>query len=291
MGNEECLEQRIVELYDRHGDELKSFMDQLKVHYPDFCRRDEHNAWVGPQSNEMENEINWLMIRDLKPEVVIELGSCSGWSTIFLIDAVARNRAFDDKPGKVISYDFLDVSKRNIANAYPLDGDNTGIWTLVVGDARVAWPKTASLRDGKIGYVWIDCDHSADFAEWYITTILDTLDPGTGVAIHDIANSLTGECPSEQIRAGSRFDIDGTFARDREDNLEGATIVDYLEGQGISFVNPNPHPENDSSGKIIGLHRMEKTELPHIHDRSRVGHGARPWNTSAIFYVKNERKI
>ena len=264
----------------------------------------------GPQSVELENEINWLLIRDLKPDIVIELGPCSGWSTAYLVDAVIRNET-----GKVISYDILDHSIENLKRVWRWADDSPGcgglfdpitqgVWELRKGDTCTTFDLDAIQDEGKIGYVSIDSGHSGEYAKWYIEEILEKIPVGCGVAIHDIVQAKTGECPDPRVDQhgepfgyGSRFESDGRLTQGVDDHQECSVVWEYLVDNQISYVNPNPGPKNDSVGKEVGELRRK-----HSHGATNVVwwplrrapwvmppplHDCEPWWASAIFYIKS----
>jgi predicted O-methyltransferase YrrM len=277
------------------GEEMLKHMEKVGTEFTD--------GTGGPQSVELENEINWLMIRDLKPDIVIELGPCSGWSTAYLIDAVLRNET-----GKVISYDILDHSVENIKRVWrwadgspegqTFDPISRGFWELRKGDTAVTFDFDAILDEGKIGYVSIDSDHSGDHARWYIKEILEKIPAGCGVAIHDIVQSKTGECPDprvdqhgEPFGPGSRFDVSGKLVHGVDDHEEGKVVWEYLTNNQISYINPNPGPRNETVGSQIGVLRRShsKDDVQGQDDWLLPGpiHDCKPWWSSAVFYIKS----
>ena len=127
-----------------------------------------------PQLCDIEAEITYLRIRELKPRTVIEFSPCTGWSTLWMLCALR-----DNKLGKLYSYDLIDDSLKIIP-------DNLkGRWEFIQGDVK----ETLRLNEfGSVDYVFIDSDHSVKFANWYIEQIFPYLG-NVPVSIHDICDS------------------------------------------------------------------------------------------------------
>ena len=281
----------ICEAYEKYGQELWDFHNTLAPKYSVFTQTKEY-VFDGPQTVELENEINWLLIRHLKPEIVIEIGACSGWSTSYLVDAVIRNAAADGMPpGKVFSYDLLDNSAINLAHVFSAE-ELDSVWELVQGNTYETFDIEKIKELGKIGYVFVDSDHSGEYARWYIQEILEKLDPGCGVAIHDIVAAKTGEYPDPRINQdgtpmglGGRFEKDTTEAHgarwvlEADDHQESFVVSDWLNENAIPFINPNPGEKNFTPAKRIGEYRLSADLPPAKHDSPVHA-------SSAIFYVR-----
>ncbi|MEO5567159.1 MAG: class I SAM-dependent methyltransferase [Gemmatimonadaceae bacterium] len=125
---------------------------------------------MDPGLDDIEAEISYLLLRAQRPDTVVELGASGGWSTTWLLHALR-----DNGRGSLHSYDIVDFSVGNVP-AELADGR----WYFSAGDVRDA------QMPPSIDYLFIDCDHSREFAEWYLAHLLPSLRPGTPVSIHDI---------------------------------------------------------------------------------------------------------
>lgn len=127
---------------------------------------------IKPQLDDLEAEIVYLLVRDVRPRIVVEIGPDRGWSSSWILRALA-----DNGTGHLYSCDLYDYSTRAVPRDLP-----QGRWTFVQGDATTSLDRLP--RD--IDLLLIDAAHTAAFARWYLERVLPGLRPGTAVAIHDI---------------------------------------------------------------------------------------------------------
>jgi len=131
--------------------------------------------------HELEGEITYLLIRDRRPKDVIEMSPNTGWSTMWILSALRDNR----NGSQLRSYDIHDISTRYVPRSLA-----NGRWKFIQGDCR------RTLRDvEQADYLFIDSDHSREFAKWYTNLILTRTKPGTVVSVHDVYHSTD---PSEE---------------------------------------------------------------------------------------------
>ncbi|MFI7075476.1 class I SAM-dependent methyltransferase [Micromonospora sediminicola] len=130
------------------------------------------NPSLKAQLDDLEAEITYLLVRDSRPSVVVEIGSLHGWSTNWLLRALRDNAA-----GRLFTHDLIDNARRNVA---PDLAD--GRWTFVSGAAQ------ETLRDHthEIDYLFIDAAHTARFARWFAGELFPTVRPGVPVSVHDV---------------------------------------------------------------------------------------------------------
>jgi hypothetical protein len=126
-----------------------------------------------PQMSDIEVEMLYLLIRKNKPQHIVEMSPCHGWSTSWMLNAVN-----DNKLGKVFSYDVVDWSKKYLPESLKRN------WIFVQGDVRT------TIKDiEEIDFLFVDSEHTKKLAEWYIKNIFPHLKNGTVVAIHDVYNN------------------------------------------------------------------------------------------------------
>lgn len=121
------------------------------------------------QLDDIEAELTYLLLRDLRPATVVEIGSLHGWSTSWQLRALRDNGA-----GELRTYDLIDNARRNVPDAL------AERWTFTQGDVR-----TRTLPSA-VDYLFLDAAHSARFARWYTAALLPGLAPGTPVSVHDV---------------------------------------------------------------------------------------------------------
>ncbi|KUN53985.1 methyltransferase [Streptomyces canus] len=124
------------------------------------------------QLDDIEAEITYLLLRETRPETVVEIGTFHGWSTTWILQAVKDNGS-----GHLYSYDIVDHVVRNVPEQL-----SAGRWTFTQGDARENLEKIPDTAD----FLFIDAAHSARFARWYIQHLLPHMRPGIPMCVHDV---------------------------------------------------------------------------------------------------------
>ncbi|MGE0615973.1 MAG: class I SAM-dependent methyltransferase [Bacteriovoracia bacterium] len=129
-------------------------------------------AILKPQLDDIEAELTYLWLRESRPRTVVEISPCGGWSSTWILHALADNRQ-----GELYSFDMIDASERNVPRE------------LAQGRRHFFLGRVQDNLDHlptEIDYAFIDSDHSAKFAHWYIENIFSRLKPGTPVSVHDV---------------------------------------------------------------------------------------------------------
>ena len=145
----------------------------------------EFQPQLKPQLDDLEAEISYLLLRELRPDSVVEIAPDGGWSTTWLLSALR-----DNGHGTLHSYDRYDHCTRTVPRALA-----AGRWRFVRGDIRERLHKLP----GRTDYLFMDCAHAAGFARWYLRELFPRLAPGTFVSVHDIYPVRRGE--SHVVRA------------------------------------------------------------------------------------------
>ena len=122
--------------------------------------------------DDIEAEITYLRLRERRPDAVVEIGSFDGWSTTWILRALR-----DNDHGTLHSYDVVDRAVRNVPPDLP-----GGRWVYTQGDVRT---NLASIPAGA-GYLFVDADHGARFARWYLANLIPIVPPGTPTSVHDV---------------------------------------------------------------------------------------------------------
>jgi hypothetical protein len=116
---------------------------------------------------DIEAEITYMRIRELRPKQVLELSPNCGWSSFYLLSALAINTHVHGDAGHLHSFDLHDCSVKIIREHLP---DLYQLWSFHQGDAFEGWFADPSIADS-FDYFFIDSEHTYEFA----TMIIDAL--------------------------------------------------------------------------------------------------------------------
>ncbi|HJQ66102.1 MAG TPA: class I SAM-dependent methyltransferase [Gemmatimonadales bacterium] len=163
-----------------------------------------------PQVDDIEAEVTYLLVRDARPAVAVEIAPDRGWSTTWLL---ARLR--DNGTGHLYSYDIFDHATKVVPEDL-----SRGRWTFTLGDVT----QPPDRLPASIDFLFLDAAHSAPFARWYLSALLPRLRPGTPVAIHDIF------LPAE------RLDLFG----------ESVVVREWLQQRGMPYFTASPAAARDA---------------------------------------------
>lgn len=123
-----------------------------------------------------EGELLYLMIRLAKPEVVVEMSPCHGYSTGYILQALT-----DSGEGVCHSYEISESYRGKPIHEVIAENLPAGIdrdrWFLHVGDAR-----QQDIPDAD--FLFIDSSHSVGFAAWYYEQLIPKA--RKMVMVHDI---------------------------------------------------------------------------------------------------------
>ncbi|MBG0563151.1 class I SAM-dependent methyltransferase [Actinoplanes aureus] len=214
----------IVGLYFKHADALRAARRaQAALLATEFRMR--------PRLDDAEAEICYLLVRELRPGRVVEISDERGWSTTWLLRALA-----DNGYGTLDTYTAADRAERQVPAAL------AGRWRLHRRDVRTA----DDLAPDHIGYLLIDAVHTTSFAHWYRRHLLNRLRPGTPVAVHDVfhrpANaSREGRVVLDWLAAGHapHFTVSAAAAPQEYAEL---TVAKRLLSLGAVVHRPAPNP-------------------------------------------------
>lgn len=205
----------VLGLYRKHAESLGVARDAQRALLS-------ANRGMRPKLDDIEAELTYLLVRETRPSRIVEIGTFHGWSTSWLLRALA-----DNGTGRLDSYDIVDHVLGTIPRE--LSGDR---WAFHRGDVRTA----ATLAPPTIDYLFIDAAHTARFARWYVGALLATVPPGIPVSVHDVYH---------RRRAG-RFS-------------EGRVVLDWLTHRGAGHftvsVKATPHAFQEISAlkRSLGL--------------------------------------
>lgn len=209
----------IISWYRTYADDLRAARDQQRELLAQRPMR--------PRLDDVEAEISYLTIRALRPHTVLEIGSARGWSTTWLLRAVADNAAAG-AAGELHTFDLTDDAVRTVPPALA-----AGRWRFTRGDVR-----RGPLPDDP-GFVLLDAAHTARFARWYTMALFDRLRPGAAVAVHDVFHGRRPWPVSE-----------------------GAVVLGWLRRRGVGHLTASPAADPDTHDRLIGLKRKLRLAAP-----------------------------
>jgi hypothetical protein len=142
----------------------------------------DHLMWGGRMEGQydfFDMVMLWKMIKHFGVRRVIECSPFKGWSTTVI------QKGLEGRDAVHISFDIQDFEpqiRRNMAHHVPLSA-----WQFVLGDFKETILKFAQELS-TVDLLFIDSDHSADFARWYLdeAKLPEQLHAGALMHVHDI---------------------------------------------------------------------------------------------------------
>ncbi|ARF54287.1 class I SAM-dependent methyltransferase [Streptomyces gilvosporeus] len=189
--------EQVASLYQKYQDDLRAVRDSQRQ----FLR--DRGKTMKAQLDDYEAEMTYLLLRDLRPEVVVEIGTFYGWSTMWILSALRDNGI-----GHLYSFDIVDNVVRNVPEELSADR-----WTFTKGDVKQHLEKVPTE---KTDYLFIDADHGARFAHWYIDNLFPAVPSGTPTSVHDVFH---GRRPKP-------------FS-------EGSVVMKWLAEKNVEFLTPS----------------------------------------------------
>lgn len=95
--------EHISSLYAKYQDDLRVVRDAQRKFLKDRGKS------MKAQLDDYEAEMTYLLLRDLRPEIVVEVGTFYGWSTMWILSALRDNGS-----GHLHSFDIVDNVVRNV---------------------------------------------------------------------------------------------------------------------------------------------------------------------------------
>jgi len=123
------------------------------------------------QLDDIACEITYLLIRDERPQNVVEISPCGGWSSSWILNALHDNGC-----GHLTSFDLIDHSEFKV----PRDL-RRGYRTFHLGDVT----QTEHLPDD-IDFLFMDSDHGEEFTHWYVQNVFPRVRSGAPVLVDDV---------------------------------------------------------------------------------------------------------
>ena len=149
----------ISALYHKYWDELRPLCEKMRA-----IRKNMLEQGFSADFSDRESEILYLVLRESKPDLVVEISPCHGYSTNYILAALTHN-----KKGQLHSFEIqervhgiaiTDVIKQNL----DCHIDKSRL-KLHIGDATKAVIPECD-------FLFIDSCHQAYFASWYFSKLV-----------------------------------------------------------------------------------------------------------------------
>lgn len=210
--------QRVQQLYEEYATDLVRVRRYMRLLHTDrfdavrerqratllYCLANDLNlpfscgTLTSAQFDDIAGELTYLLLRQERPETVVEMSPCGGWSTAWILNALHDNGC-----GRLVSFDLHDTSVAKV----PPDLA-AGIRTFHLGDVR----QSPHMPDA-IDFLFVDSDHTAPFAHWYLESVVPRVRSGGVVIVDDV------------------FQLGGVA----ESGGEGPVVLDWLKQRGIDY--------------------------------------------------------
>jgi predicted O-methyltransferase YrrM len=146
-------------------------------------RRGQLGGFRGPyrlaSTPSFDCETIYLLVRSMKPDVVVETGVCYGASSAYILQALAENRR-----GELYSID-LGNSSDEPPNDFFIPQHLTDRWRLIIGDSTQVLPQLLARLE-RIDLFLHDSLHSYDHMMWEYNTAFPHLHAGGVLSSHDV---------------------------------------------------------------------------------------------------------
>ncbi|KAI9031392.1 hypothetical protein DFJ74DRAFT_655558 [Hyaloraphidium curvatum] len=198
-----------ADLYAKYGAEITAMVPRMAA----FCKR----PGVQCLSNDLETEIAYMRVRHFKPKTVWEASPRFGYSTTWLLAALAKNAA-EGSPGHLWSFDIENVSVPHV------DKELAQRWTFVKGTFQKSLERSQAENWPRPDLVHLDSQHSFQMAHFYIGTLFPFLlasKKHVAMSLHDVYNPMFWTDFEPNLREEKK--LPSWMA-----NEEGQIVVDYL---------------------------------------------------------------
>jgi hypothetical protein len=173
-------------LYAKFAEELH----YIRARARDFCQSTSSQKVKSKRclSQDIEMEVSYLRLRNMKPKTVWEISPSQGFSTIWILHALKMNNN-----GAVLhSFDRLNLAEGLIPAEFR--EPNGPKWKLHVGKVAETYKPVLNRGNGSTpDYLYLDSFHSREFALFYMNLMTEVVAVRTqkgmrgrvGVSVHD----------------------------------------------------------------------------------------------------------
>jgi predicted O-methyltransferase YrrM len=161
----------------------------------------------GPSAvNPGENRALYTLVRALKVQSVLEVGTNLGGSTVHLVAALRANCA-EDGAARMVSVDIVDQNgpdskAKRLGLSTPcemIDRMGAGGWVRFVTESSLRY---LARDEAKFDFIFLDGDHAANTVYQELPAALRALNPGGVILLHDFFPEGKPLYPDQKIIAG-----------------------------------------------------------------------------------------
>lgn len=154
----------ICGLYRKYAKDLLRVRESQRALFPKMV------GWC--MFDDLDAEVLYLTVRELQPDVSVEVSCGNGWSTSWNLNALK-----DNGHGHLLSYDIHDAAVRSLPTSLV-----SGRWKFFLGDIH---KRTADVP-AKLDFLMMDSEHTYEFCEWFIAAFFPRVRSGGKIVAHDI---------------------------------------------------------------------------------------------------------
>jgi len=186
------------------------YIDNIKLIRKQMMNRMSSKS-MSPQFDDTESEITALLMLHFKPKNVIEFSPYTGWSTNIILDTLNIN----NNNAHLSSYDIHDKCLQNVKKI----PQNVN-WKFTKIDVKNKYKEF--VNGDKIDYLFIDSDHSENFATNYVNNLLIP---------------LLEKCRLENTKI--IVSVHDVFHFSKKPSKEGEIVIKFLNTNNISYYTAN----------------------------------------------------
>ena len=162
----------IVSLYHKHASHLRRAQVLERKYYASLYP---YHAFFG----DVEGEFLYLSMREMQPEVVVDIGVGGGFSTSWLLQGIVDNRH-----GHLTSCDILYEGPPYIRKHFnPVSLEEC--WTFLHGDSA------DQVFPDEIDFLLSDSSHDGPYSKVFNDIMIPKMRPGGRVCVHDVFMLMT----------------------------------------------------------------------------------------------------
>jgi len=194
----------ILDQHERCG--IGSWIERRRARLKDF-----HGPYRLGATPPFDCDTLYLLVRTLRPEVVVETGVCYGASSAYILQALK-----DNGRGELYSIDLGNTSNEP-PNDFFVPGRLRNRWHLIIGDCKEQLPLLLA-RLGRIDLFHHDSLHTYEHMMWEYSTALPYLSANGILSSHDVRtivdlrrpfqpNPFSVFCEQHRLRSVVSFNV------------------------------------------------------------------------------------
>ena len=248
---------------------------------------DEHFKMLPGLYNYLDGRILYSVVREFKPQTIIDIGPREGRTTSCIVNALIKNIELDSKCE--VRYYVFEKDKPYLSGIKQylksFSGINFHIDSNVI-DSNIL----DNVKD--VDLLFIDANHDYILARWYMQNLFPLLNDNSIIHIHDIYYNKTGKCWGDIAFSGSPQDhpdiidvevLRGLYPTIFDKYSTGEIPVQRYEGDEVKEFYEN----NESNIRFYSTCDLAKKSG--IYEKNDVDSVPPP--CSLYFYVENPKVL